>query len=83
MTTLTAGTTLVSFRNADEPRAMQGPLIAVAQQHSRGWTLSIPGAEGSVEAITFEAVVALVQARTAKHRLLIVWTTDQPGAWND
>jgi hypothetical protein len=54
---------------------MAARLIATAQSHGRGWTLSMPNGSGSVQAATFEAVVAALQARTGTTRLLIIWVS--------
>jgi hypothetical protein len=64
---------LASFRDANEPRALASRLVATAAQHPRGWTLSLPGGQGSVEAATFEGAVSALVARTGLTRLLIVW----------
>ncbi len=63
---------VVSFRDADEPRALAARLIAAAHRHPRGWTLHT-AAGSRVEALTFEAVVDGVTATTGVRNLLIVW----------
>jgi hypothetical protein len=63
---------LVSFRDADEPRALASRLIATATRHPRGWSLEIPGV-GATEHVTFDATALAVARRTGITRLLIVW----------
>lgn len=71
---------LVSFRDADAPRALAGPLLAAAHSHARGWTLSVPGAPGATEHVTFDGVAREVLRATGVTRLLIVWTVgEHPG----
>jgi hypothetical protein len=74
---------LVSFRDANEPRALAARLLASALQHPRGWTLSIPEVNGAVEAATFEGVVSALSARTGVYRLLIVWAEREGGEGTD
>jgi hypothetical protein len=77
MSVLTArpGPLLVSFRDANEPRALAARLIAVAHQHARGWSVSIPGSR-ETEHVTFEAAACTVIRSTGITRLLIVWSAE-------
>jgi hypothetical protein len=42
---------VVSFRDADEPRALASRLVATATRHPRGWSLDIPDV-GATEHLT-------------------------------
>jgi hypothetical protein len=64
---------VVSFRDADEPRALASRLVATATRHPRGWSLDIPHL-GATEHLTFDATALTVARRTGINRLLIVWT---------
>ena len=69
--------TVVSFRDADQPRALATRFIAVATRHPRGWRVDL--ADGSVvHTITFDAAAEAVIAATGVHRLLIHWPGDRP-----
>jgi hypothetical protein len=63
---------LVSFRDADEPRALASRLVATATRHPRGWSLDIPDV-GATDHLTFDAAALTVARRTGITRLLIVW----------
>ncbi len=71
---MTAGvpTFVVSFRDADEPRALAARLIASAYRHPRGWTVNISHGD-RLECQSFEAVTQTVARRTNVPNLLIVW----------
>jgi hypothetical protein len=63
---------VVSFRDADEPRALASRMIAVAHRHPRGWTVNT--SDGSrIESVTFDAAADAVTALTGVRHLLIVW----------
>ena len=71
--TVPATRLVVSFRDADEPRALTSRFIAVAHRHPRGWSLSIPDA-GMSEHVTFDGAAHTVTAKTGVTHLLIIWT---------
>lgn len=76
--TVPAAGPVVSFRDADQPRAMAAGLIAVAHRHPLGW--SVNTADGShIEAVTFESMTDAVTAVTGVRHLLIVWTGRDAG----
>jgi hypothetical protein len=67
--------TVVSFRDADEPRALAARFIALATRHPRGWRVNL--ADGSVvHTVTFDAAADAVITDTGVHRLLIHWPGD-------
>ena len=68
---MTTGT-VVTFRNADEPRPLAARFIAVANRHPHGWRVHL--ADGSVlHTVTFDAAADAVSAATGVPRLLIHW----------
>jgi hypothetical protein len=68
---ITTGT-VVTFRNADEPRPLAARFIAVANRHRHGWRVHL--ADGSVlHTVTFDAAADAVSAATGVPRLLIHW----------
>src|SRR3954453_17097398 len=63
---------VVTFRDADERRALASRMIAVAHRHPRGWTVNT--SDGSrAESVTFDAAADAVTAITGVRRLLVVW----------
>ncbi len=74
---LTTGHTdpsMVTFRDADEPRALAARLIAVAHRHTCGWTVNT--SDGSrIEVLSFDAAADAVTAATGVRHLLILWST--------
>jgi hypothetical protein len=64
---------VVSFRDARQPRASAGPLVASAVRHPRGWSLFVPGI-GTTEHLTFDAAALTVTRMTGVTSLLIVWS---------
>jgi len=73
VTTLSGPDSLVSFRDADEPRALASRFIAVAHRRCQGWTATLTGDGSTVESITFEAAASAVISATGVRHLLIVW----------
>ncbi|GAB1690184.1 hypothetical protein KRM28CT15_19870 [Krasilnikovia sp. M28-CT-15] len=71
---------IVTFRNADEPRALAGRLIATAHRHRDGWLLHMPDV-GTADHPSIEDAVAAVSHATGMTRILMVLTTaDCPGS---
>ncbi len=70
--TVPAPDLVVSFRDANEPRALAARLIASAHRHPRGWTVQTT--DGTrIEALTFDAVADAVATATGVRALLIIW----------
>ncbi len=63
---------VVSFRDANEPRALAARLIASAHRHPRGWTVHVPDGD-RFECLTFDAAALTVARQTGVPNLLIVW----------
>ncbi len=63
---------MVSFCDANEPRALAARLIDSAHRHPRGWTGTVPDGD-RFECPTFDAVAQTVDLRTGVPDLLNVW----------
>jgi hypothetical protein len=73
--TVTRPDAILTFRDADEPRALCGRLVATAHRHPDGWSLHIPDKGISMGHATIDDAVTAVAEATGIHRILMVWTT--------